>query len=89
MSFNIQPSNRHLAVARVARHDLAAVRRDLLRAAAGIQSDFRTIDTALPAVAQTSFGIYDDSRRLLVAVLLLAGPGGGGYVLSDTARMPS
>lgn len=63
-------ANRYVVAKHVSRFDLAAVRRDLLCAGLSVQGDFRTLATALPAVAKTTFGVYDDGKQILVAVCM-------------------
>ncbi len=63
------PSNRYTVTQRVKRFDLSAIKRELLRNP-DMNADFRTIDTPLPATVKTNFGVYDDGRRILIAVCL-------------------
>lgn len=65
----LHESHRHLVATPVKRFNLSQIRRDLLRKTPEI-GDFRTLDTALPAAAKTQFGVYDNGRRILVAVCL-------------------
>lgn len=83
------PSHRHCVVHSVDRFNLADIRRMILRGDDGVQADFQTNDTALPAAAKTAFAAFDNGRRILIAVCLrdLTGFGQTSGPLTDTVEL--
>ncbi len=77
-------SNRRCIAGRVSRFNLPSVRRELLNHI-DTEEDFRVINTRLPAMAKTSFRVYDNGSRIMVAIRIedLVGLDRGSLLAGD------